>query len=319
VFALGLQQIQESLARHADEIQHQFVQISDELTSIGSKLLEVRGEERQELRSEQKKLRSRQQELAQEVNLWRDRAREVLTQRGESSLRAYLEELLILELPDVTRAVEHTMTLLNASDEEREALTAATLRPEATTPAGRLIERAKVEYDLRSTDQAARKRAAVEFANRTGISQDDSVLAEIEGALEDPDPMVQETMILTAIELHRFRSLRLADLDSAHESVQKLASFNHPAVVPVLIEIAENPRTGYREGEAGTEEQENSRSRLVALLRLVEWHTAEAQVAVKGRTFDRDAHIVKAAKHALDLFPEQWGGSIDAEKTQEND
>lgn len=318
MFSLGLQKVQESLGRHADEIQRQFVRITDELASIGSQLLEVRGEEREGLRSEQKRLRASQQGLAEEVNLWRDRAREVLTQRGEISLRAFLEELLQLELPDVTRAIEHTFTLMDASEEELEALTAANLALEITTPVGRLIERSRKEYDLRGTDVAARKRAAVEFANRPGIAQDDSVLAEIEGALEDPDPMVQETVILTTIELHRFRSLRLAELDTAHVSVQRLASINHPAVVPVLIEIVENPRTGYREDDSGPEEQENSRSRLVALLRLVKWHTPEAQLAVQGRTFDRDAHIVRAAKRALELFPEQWTGPSSAEQTKAN-
>lgn len=318
MFVLGLQQVQESLGRHADEIQRQFVQLSDELTSIGSTLLEVRGKEREQLRSKQKRLRAQQQDLAQEVNLWRDRARKVLTQKGESSLRAYLEELLPLELPDVTSAVEHTLYLLDASDEELEALSAADLKPKVSTPAGRLIERAKTEYDLRGTDQAARKRAAVELANRPGIAQDDSVLAEIEGALEESDPMVQETMILTAIELHRFRSLRLADLDVAHESVQKLASFGHPAAIPVLIEIVENPRTGFQESDEGPEEHENSRSRMVALLRLVEWHTPEAQMAVRGRTFDRDEHIVKAAKRALELFAGEWSGEINAEQASAN-
>jgi hypothetical protein len=49
---------------------------------------------------------------------------------------------------------------------------------------------------------------------------------------------------------------------------------------------------------------------MVALLRLVEWHTPDAQYAMRGRQFDRDLHIVKAAKRALELFPGDWTGRL---------
>jgi hypothetical protein len=49
---------------------------------------------------------------------------------------------------------------------------------------------------------------------------------------------------------------------------------------------------------------------MVALLRLVEWHTAEAQAALRGRKFDRDSAIVKAAAKALELFPGDWAGPL---------
>ncbi|HJX40925.1 MAG TPA: hypothetical protein VJ345_05635, partial [Anaerolineales bacterium] len=77
-----------------------------------------------------------------------------------------------------------------------------------------------------------------------------------------------------------------------------------------LVEIVENPRTGYVRGEQGSEEADNGRSRLVALLRLVEWHTAVAQQTVRGRLFDRDQHIVRAAQRALELFPGDWTGRL---------
>jgi hypothetical protein len=55
---------------------------------------------------------------------------------------------------------------------------------------------------------------------------------------------------------------------------------------------------------------DNGRSRLVALLRLVEWHTADAQAALRGRKFDRDPAIVRAAAKALELFPGDWSGPL---------
>jgi hypothetical protein len=49
---------------------------------------------------------------------------------------------------------------------------------------------------------------------------------------------------------------------------------------------------------------------MVALLRLVEWHTSEAQSALRGMRFDRDPHIVKTAEKALALFPGDWKGPL---------
>jgi hypothetical protein len=49
---------------------------------------------------------------------------------------------------------------------------------------------------------------------------------------------------------------------------------------------------------------------MVALLRLVEWHTLEAQMTIRNMKFDQDPHIVKAADRALTLFPEPWAGTL---------
>jgi hypothetical protein len=142
------------------------------------------------------------------------------------------------------------------------------------------------------------------------MAQDDEALAEIEAAVEDSDPLVRELAILTTAQLHRFRALRVADLDIVHDSVQYLSRMTHSSVIPILVEILENPRTGFVIEEGETRESDNDRSRMVVLLRLVEWHTADAKVAVQGRQFDRDEHIVKASDRARELFPGPWSGPL---------
>jgi HEAT repeat protein len=310
VIGLGLRQLQEALHHKADEVQREFVEASEELDLIGRQILEARGEERGPLRERQLALRERQQQIAGTINEWRERARAVLQQRGSGSLRAFIQEMAGLGDERVRQAAEYALYLMDAPEEELERLSEGAQKKTAETPAGRLLQRARTEYDLRGADIAARQRAAVEFANRSGMAQDDAAIAEIEASLEDSDPLVRETAVLTFIQLHRFRALRVADLDMAHASVQRLAEMPHPAVVPVLVEIVEKPRTGYVSEASGPVEQENARSRLVALLRLVEWHTAEAQKAVLSRQFDRDSHIVAAAKRALELFPGEWRGPL---------
>ena len=309
MIGLGLRQVQEALNRKADEVQREFVTESERLEEIGRKMLEVTEDERRPLRAEQTALRERQQVLAEEINLWRERGRRVLSQPGQTSLRAYLNDLLALEDPGVTPAVKHAIYLLDAPEEELERLSASPERS-VETPAGRLLKRARNDYDMRSTDPGPRMRSAVEFANRPGMAQDDEALAEIEAALQDVDPLVRETAALTAIQIHKFRALRTADLEIAHKSTQRLAQIKYPATIPVLVEILEKPRTGCVNGPKGPEERDNSRSRMVALLRLVEWHTGEAQKALRARRFDRDPNIVKAAARALDLFPGEWTGPL---------
>ncbi|MFQ5932880.1 MAG: hypothetical protein ACE5MM_10775 [Nitrospiraceae bacterium] len=311
MFALGLRQVQLALNSKADQIQREFIAAGDELDELGRKLLEASPEERDQLRERQKVLRERQQGLAAEVNEWRDRARNVRSQPGAHSLRQVLDELLELDDPILNPAVEHALYLLDAPEEELEKLAAQEQPTAITTEAGRLIQRARTDFDMRRAEPGARQRAAVEFANRPGIAQKDEVILEIEGAIDDPDPMVQETAVLTAIQLHRFRCMRVADLDQAHDSIQKIASLNHALTIPVLIEVLENPRTGFVAGTGGAmEESDNSRSRMVALLRLIEWHTPEARLAVHKVQFDKDPNITKGAKRALELFPEQWDGPL---------
>ena len=310
MIGLGLRQLQDALNRKADFIQREFVAASDRLQVVGKLLMEGRPEDREKHRAEQLALRERQQVLAEEINLWRDRARAVIQQRGGDALRSYIRQFLEYEEADIRAAAEHALYVLDASEEELALMARPQSDQEAKTPAARLLERAKTEWDLRGTDPGARIRAAVEFANRSGMGQNLEAIAEIEAAVDDPDPLVRELVILTTIQLHRYRAMRLADLDEAHLSMQRLAQINHVAVIPVLVEALENPRSGFVPSESGPVDADNGRSRLVALLRLVEWHTAEAQAALRGRQFDRDQAIVRAAAKALELFPDDWAGPL---------
>jgi hypothetical protein len=310
VIGLGLRQLQDALNRKADTIQHEFVAASDRLQVVGKLLLETRGEEREKLRLEQTALRERQQALAQEINLWRDRARKVLQTRGGEALREFIRQFLTAEETEIRAAAEHALYVLDASEEELAKMARPTTDFEEKTPVARLLQRARTEWDLRGTDPGARIRGAVEFANRPGMAQNLDAIAELEAAVDDPDPLVRELVILTIIQLYRFRAMRLADLEQAHQSAQRLAQINHVSVIPVLVEVLENPRSGFINGESGPVDADNGRSRLVALLRLVEWHTADAQAALRGRKFDRDPAIVRAAAKALELFPGDWSGPL---------
>jgi hypothetical protein len=312
VFALGLRQLQQALDQKANQIQQEFILASEQLEEVGRKLLEAIPEDHDRLKEQQRSLRARQQALADEVNTWRERARGVRSQSGAHSLRTYLSELLKLDDPLLTPAIQHSLYLLDAPEEELAKLAAQESPSAITTPAGRLIQRSRTEFDLRGSDAGARQRTAIEFANRPGLAQQDEVIAEIEAAIEDPDPIVRETALLTMIQLHRFRSMRSADLDLAHASVQKLAALNHLTAISPLIEILEKPRTGFVQSEAGTEEADNNRSRMVALLRLIEWHTPEAKMAVHKLQFERDPNLVKTARRALELFPDDWSGPLKA-------
>jgi hypothetical protein len=139
---------------------------------------------------------------------------------------------------------------------------------------------------------------------------------EIEGALSDPDPLVREVALMTTIQLHRFRALRVADLSIAHESVKRLANIQDSMAIPALIEIAQKLRTGFIPGEGGMIEAINTRSRMVALLRLVEWHTREAHDVIGKLRFDQDKQISDAAKRALELFPDEWSGPLKPPKSK---
>ena len=299
----GLRQLQEALNRKADGVQREFTAVSEQLKLIGRRMeREERETDPAALAVEQDALRARQQILAAEVNDWRDRARGVLQQRSDEVLRDYLNQLLTLDDESVRPAVEHALYLMSASDEELARLAQSQVQARPTTPAGRLIERARTEFDLRGNDPAPRRRAAMEFANRPSLAQDDAVIAEIEAALNDADPWVREVAFLTALQLHRFRAIRLADLDAAHASVERLTRFDDPAVIPILIAVLENARTGFTQGTEGN----NKHSRLLALEYLAAWHTPEAQKAVRARTLDRNEAIAREAQRALDAFPGEW-------------
>jgi hypothetical protein len=306
---IGLRQVQQAIERKASLVQKNFIDLSIELDDLGSKMLEVTEEERNQLREVQRDLRARQQVIAEEVNLWRTRARAVMQQTGANSIRSFLNEMLALNEPLITPIVERALHLLDLPPDQR-PLPDFETKTEKKTPAARLIERARSDFDLRGSDRGLRLREAVTFANRQGIAQDDSVLEEITAAMEDSDPLVRELAVMTAIQIHRFRATRYAELDKSHESVQIMAKMSDPLVIPALVEIVSQPRMGYIQEESETVQSSNSRSRMVALLRLVEWHTAEAQSAIRKLRFDRDEHIVKAAERALELFPGDWSGPL---------
>ena len=97
MIGLGLRQLQDAINRKADSIQKEFIALSERIDELGRMLLEAEDEDRQRIREEQKALRGEQQELAEEINIWRDRARSVTTQPGQQSLRNLLNDLMELE------------------------------------------------------------------------------------------------------------------------------------------------------------------------------------------------------------------------------
>lgn len=311
VFALGLSDLQRSIDAKANEIQKEFVALSIELEDLSRSLLEFRGDELEKMREEQSALRERQAHLAEEVNLWRERARDVIRQRSEDSLKAYLNELLPLTDGALKMTIERTLRMIDTPEEE---LARLALEEQATadqTPVDRLIERARTSYDLRGSDSSARQRAAVEFANRSGMVMNEQALVELQAAINDTDPLVVELVTLTLVQLHKYRALQLAELEVAHESVKKLAKINHTAAIPALIAVLENPRTGFVTAGENAEELDNTHSRIVALLKLVKWHTPDAKLAIQMRRFDKHSQIVSAAEKALELFPGEWNGPIE--------
>ena len=311
VFVLGLRDLQRAIDEKANAIQKKFVALSLEMEELGRNLLELRGDELEKGREEQAALRARQVELADEINLWRERARNVVRQKGDAGLRAHLDELLPLSDGVLKMVIEKTIRMMDAPEEELERLALEEEGLGDITPVDRLIERARTSYDLRGSDISVRQRAAVKFANRSGMAMDNQALSELEAAIDDSDPLVSEVVSLTLIQMYRFRALRIADLTTAHESAKKLANFDHYFVIPALIEILENPRTGFVTEGDKTMETDNSHSRMVALLKLVKWHTPDAKRALHMLKFDKDKQIVSTAARALELFPGEWKGSLD--------
>lgn len=310
----GLSQLQKALNRKADSVQKEFIGISDRLNAIAREIVEAEPEAKQALVEEQGGLHERRIAVAEAVNVWRDRAREVMNRTGDEALQAYLVELGEAAKDDeaIQEAIKLVHFILNATEEELAALSQPKAEDNPVTPAGRLIQRARKEWDLRQNDPAPRQRAALEFANRQGMVQDEQAIVEMEQAIYDPDQFVREVALLTFVQLHRYRALRLADLDAAHQSVEQLTRLNHPAAVQALISVLESPRSGYTHTEGASEPAEgnNSRSRLTALKRLIEWHTAEARHAVQAHQLDRDEEVSYLARRALETFPGDWKGPI---------
>jgi hypothetical protein len=302
----SLRQLQAVLDGKADALQHEFVAAGDRVRAIGSQLASMPPDEVPALLAEQQALRAKQHALADEINLWRDRARGVLRQPGEDALQTYLQSLQAIDDAAVQAAAAHALTMLATPEEELARMADAQTRARPTTPVGRLAERARSDYDLRGDDPAPRRRAAFEFARRPGLAQDDATLAELEAALNDPDAQVRELLTLALIQIHRFRALSLADLDTGLAAVERLARVEHPAVIPVLIEIVETARTGFVRGDTGMVASHNRRERILAMRRLAAWRTPEAQAALRARRFDREAEIVDAATQLLEANPGDW-------------
>ena len=173
--------------------------------------------------------------------------------------------------------------------------------------------------DIRFLADAVNACYVVHFPDQVELSADDfkREIRELDiwcsscmVALADGDPIVREAATLAAIQIYRFRALRLAELDQAHLAVEKLATFDNRAAVAPLIEVMSQYRTGYLSSPTGMVEGDNGKARMVALIRLVEWHTPDAQLAIQALRFDRDSNLVKAAVSALEYFPGEWKGPI---------
>jgi hypothetical protein len=304
----SLRDLQATLNRKADAIQREFVELSESVQAISRRLAELPSSDQAAAVAEQAALRERQHALADEANEWRDKARAALRQPGDDALQAYLDRLVASGDEAIVAAAARARHLLTAPEAELEQMSQARAREVPTTPAARLIERARTEYDLRGPYPGPRQQSAVQFANRPGLAQDEAVTAELQAALSDSDPMVQDMASLTLIQIYRFRATRLGDLDAAHSAVVWLAAFKHRGAIPVLIEIAETPRTGYASQQGAMITTTNLASREAALKALAMWHTSEARTAVRARVNDRDPQVAKAAARVLDENPGEWGG-----------
>lgn len=314
MFGQGVTQLQKSLTAKADSIQREFISISQRLTILSRKIVEADDDQKEALIAEQDQLRERRAAIAEEVNVWRDRAKETAAQSGQDALRAYLQDLADATPGEdsIQLAINHLLFLLNASEEELAALSRPQTEAKPLTQVGRLIERARKEWDLRQPDPLPRNQTATEFANRPNIAQDEATIAEIEEAILDSDKFVREVALLILINLHRFRALRLADLDAAYQSVVRLTRLNHPQVISSLVAIVENTRMGFvrKSPEEDPVEESSSRLRVAALKRLIEWHTPETKRAVEARQMDRDREVSYLATRALEAFPGEWKGPI---------
>jgi len=296
-----------ALTHKADLLQHDFSALGDALQALGRQIVNTPSGDTGPLRAEQTSLHNRRSVLAAEINIWRDRARTLERPLDEAALQAFMDELAAAGDEAVAAAVAATRAADAYAAAHPDEAPALAQPQSVANPAERLLARARTENDLRADNPAARQREAVEFANRPGLAQNDAALASLEAALADPDPFVSDMAALALIQAHRFRALRLGDLEVAHQSVRWLARSKHRAAIPVLIEILESSRSGYVPGDGGgLVEGNNRRSRLVALASLVEWRTPAAQAAIRARMRDRDPQMVAAAERALALFPGDW-------------
>ncbi|MBN1439609.1 MAG: hypothetical protein JW929_09390 [Anaerolineales bacterium] len=304
---LELRELAMVLDRKVTALQREFTRLADRLVVLRRKWTEEEETERPKILKEQETLKEKQLLLAEQVNIWRDRLRAIENPSGEKALLASLEESLACGDAEVVAAVQRAKQLLEMDPEEKAALFNQTVSAASNTPVGRLIQRAKTSYDLRNGGPVTRQEVAVEFANRSGVAQEDSILSELEAAAQDSDPVVSDVCLRTLVQILRFRAVRAAELDTVHAAVVKLTKIRNSVVVPVLIEIMKNPRQGYLMVDGSLQEQSNGPSRLQALIALVEFRTKEAQTAIRTRRFDKDPSVANAAERALQAFPGEWG------------
>jgi hypothetical protein len=306
---LELRDLAMVLERKVTAIQREFTSIADQLAVLRRKWAEEEEPERPRIIKEQEALKEKQQVLAELVNVWRDRLRVIENPSGEKAMLNALEELLGSGDAEVVAAVNRAKKIMAMSPEEKSALFNKAAAATSNTPVGRLVQRAKSAYDLRSGGPRVRQEAAVEFSNRSGMSQNDAILDELEVAMQDEDPVVSDVAIRTLVQILRFRAVRAAELDTGQAAVQRLVKIQDPVVIPVLIEILKNPRQGYILVDGNLQEGTNGSARLLALIALVEFRTKEAQDVLRMRRYDKDPNIANAAEKALQAFPGEWSGT----------
>ena len=91
MLGLALRELQTALHEKADRVQREFVSMSEDLDGIGKKIIEASPEERALLKEEQERLRLKQLGVADEINSWRKRARDVMHLGGEQGTRALID------------------------------------------------------------------------------------------------------------------------------------------------------------------------------------------------------------------------------------
>ncbi|MCK5054361.1 MAG: hypothetical protein KAR65_08785, partial [Anaerolineales bacterium] len=111
--------MQAALERKASAVQQEFIQLSEQLDDLGRQIPDADDKEKKAIREQQQALRVEQQQIAEDVNLWRRRAREVTQQAGTNSLRSYLNDLLEFNEDLVTPAVQNALTLMDTPPDER--------------------------------------------------------------------------------------------------------------------------------------------------------------------------------------------------------
>jgi hypothetical protein len=308
---LELRELAIVLDRKVTAIQKEFTSIADRLAVLRRKWSEEEEPERPKIVKEQEALKEKQLVLADQVNIWRDRIRAIENPSGEKATQEALEEMLGCGDPEVVEAVQKAKQFFAMDPEEKAAFFNKAVAATSNTPVGRLIQRAQSSYDLRNGGPGVRQEAAVEFANRSGMAQEDSIIPELETASQNSDPIIADVALRTLVQILRFRAVRAAELDTVQTAVQKLVKIPSQVVVPVLIEILKNPRQGYIMVDGNLQEGNNATSRLQALIALVDWRTKDAQDAIRLRRYDKDENIANAAERALQAFPGEWSGKTE--------